>query len=173
VPADEATLVFTFSTPVTLDVVRKAITASPRIRSIGDGYLSGDGTEYKVTADLDTETDYKIKIGKLVDSFGQELAKPQVLAFRTGNALPRLSMERGIFALEATAKGYPVWSRNVGKFDLECAAIPKERIVTVLTTDRTTTRGAATTTTRTSTGNRSRSRRRSRATRPRARTSGA
>jgi uncharacterized protein YfaS (alpha-2-macroglobulin family) len=135
VPADEATLTITFSTPVTLEAARKAITATPRIRGIGEGYLSGDGTEYKVTADLDTETDYKVRIGKLVDTFGQELARSQTFEFRTGNALPRLSMERGIFALEASAKGYPVWSRNVGKFDLECAAIPKERIVQVLTTD--------------------------------------
>jgi uncharacterized protein YfaS (alpha-2-macroglobulin family) len=135
VPADEATLVFTFSTPVTLDVVRKAITSRPRIKNLSEGFLSGDGTEYKVTTDLDTETDYKITIGKMTDTFGQELAKPVVHEFRTGNALPRLSMERGIFAVEASAKGYPVWSRNVGKFDLECAAIPKERIVNVLTTD--------------------------------------
>lgn len=135
VPADEATLVVSFATPVSLEAVRKAITSSPRIKGLADGYLSGDGREYKVTTDLDTETDYKVKIGKLADTFGQELAKPAVYAFRTGSALPRLSMERGIYALEASAEGYPVWSRNVGKFQLECAAIPKERLVKVLTTD--------------------------------------
>jgi hypothetical protein len=135
VPADEATLVFTFSTPVTLDAARKAITSSPRIPNLRAGYLSGDGTEYKVTADLDTETDYTIRIAKLTDTFGQSLAKPVVHAFRTGNALPRISMERGIYALEASAKGYPVWTRNVGKFEVECGQVPKERLVKVLTTD--------------------------------------
>ena len=135
VPADEVTLVFTFSTPVTLEVARKAITSSPRIPNLRAGYLSGDGTEYKVTTDLETETDYTIRIAKLTDTFGQTLAKPVVHSFRTGNALPRISMERGIYALEAAAKGYPVWTRNVGKFEVECAAIPKERLVTVLTTD--------------------------------------
>ncbi|MDQ3298456.1 MAG: MG2 domain-containing protein [Myxococcota bacterium] len=135
VPADEATLTFTFTTPVALEVVRKAITSSPRISGLDAGYLSGDGTVYTVTADLDTETDYRVKISKLTDTFGQQLAKPHVHELRTGNALPRLSMERGIFALEASAKGYPLWSRNVGKFELECAAIPRDRIVQVLTTD--------------------------------------
>lgn len=46
-----------------------------------------------------------------------------------------LSMQRGIFALEASAKGYPVWSRNVGKLAIECAAIPRGKLVQLLTTD--------------------------------------
>ncbi|KAB2895748.1 MAG: hypothetical protein F9K40_15815, partial [Kofleriaceae bacterium] len=55
--------------------------------------------------------------------------------FRTGDARPRISMERGIYALEASAKGYPIWSRNVSRYDIECAAIPAAKLVEVLTTD--------------------------------------
>jgi len=135
VAADEVTLAFGFSTPVTLDAARKAVKSTPAIPGLDQGYLSGDGTEYRVTADLETETNYAITIDGLVDSFGQKLATPDTLSFRTGDARPRLSMERGIFALEASAKGYPVWSRNVGAFQLECAAIPKDKLVQVLTTD--------------------------------------
>jgi len=135
VAADEVTLTFGFSTPVALDVARKAITSRPAIPGLDQGYLSGDGMEYRVTADLDTETEYQIKIAGLVDTFGQKLPGEVTHAFRTGDARPRLSMERGIFALEAGAKGYPLWSRNVGTFELECAAIPRDKIVQVLTTD--------------------------------------
>ena len=135
VPADEVTISVKFSTAVALDGVRKAISSTPAIPGLDGGYLSGDGTEYKVTADLETTTDYAITLAPLADSFGQQLAKPTVHTFRTGDARPRLSMERGIFALEASAKGYPLWSRNVGSFELECAAISRDKLVQVLTTD--------------------------------------
>ncbi|HEV7555106.1 MAG TPA: MG2 domain-containing protein, partial [Kofleriaceae bacterium] len=135
VAADEVAITVTFSTPVTLDAARKAVTAKPAIANIDQGVLGNDGTEYTVTADLDAETDYTIAVGKLVDSFGQQLAAPASHSFKTGDARPRLSMERGIFALEAAAKGYPLWSRNVAHYDIECGAIPKDRLVQVLTTD--------------------------------------
>jgi len=135
IAADEVTLTVTFSTPVALDAVRKAVTSTPPIAGLDQGYLSGDGLEYNVTADLDVRTKYKVSIANLVDTYGQQLATPKVAEFKTGNARPRLSMERGIFALEASAKGYPVWSRNIGKYEVECAQIPKQRIVQVLTTD--------------------------------------
>ncbi|MBA3462920.1 MAG: hypothetical protein H0T46_23390 [Deltaproteobacteria bacterium] len=135
IAADDVTLSFQFSTPVTLDVVRNAVKSTPAIPGLDQGYLSGDGREYRVTADLETETDYHVVVAALTDTFGQKLAAPVDQSFRTGDARPRLSMERGIFALEATAKGYPVWSRNVGAFQLECAAIPRDKVVQVLTTD--------------------------------------
>src|SRR5690606_32466895 len=71
----------------------------------------------------------------LADAFGQQLATPHAHTFTTGDGRPRLSMERGIFALEASAKGYPVWSRNVARYELACAAIPKHRVVGLLTSD--------------------------------------
>src|SRR5262249_49269688 len=113
VMADEAQLTFTFTTPVTLDAARKAVSSTPAIPRLQQGDLSEDGTTYTVTTNLETQTDYKIKVAGLVDAFGQKLAKPYEHAFKTGDGRPRISMERGIFALEASAKGYPLWSRAV------------------------------------------------------------
>ena len=135
VAADEVALEFTFSTPVTLDAARKAISSTPAIPGLANGYLNDEGTEYRVTADLDAETRYTVKVAGLTDTFGQQLARPREASFKTGDARPRLAMERGIFALEASAKGYPLWSRNVGAYDVACAAIPKDRVVQTLTTE--------------------------------------
>ena len=135
IPADEVTLTVTFTTPVGLDAARAAVTSAPAIPGLDQGYLSGDGLEYHVTADLDTKTAYKVRVANVVDTFGQPLVKPSEHAFTTGDARPRISMERGIYALEASAKGYPLWSRNIGKYDVECAVIPKDKLVQVLTTD--------------------------------------
>lgn len=135
VAADEVNLSFTFSTPVTLDAVRKAIKSEPPIPNLEQGYLGDEGRTYQVTTDLDTHTRYKLTVTGLVDSFGQQLAADKVVEFRTGDARPRISMERGIYALEASAKGYPVWTRSIGAYQVECAAVPKERLVQVLTTD--------------------------------------
>lgn len=133
--ADEVTINITFATPVTLDAVRKAVSSTPAIPRLGQGYLSDEGTVYTVTTDLDAETPYTIKVAGLTDTFGQVLAKPYEHSFRTGDGRPRISMERGIFALEAIAKGYPLWSRAVNKLEVECAVIPKDRVVTLLTGD--------------------------------------
>jgi len=135
IPADQVGMTFTFSTPVELEAARKAIKSKPAIPGIERGYLSEDGTVYTVNADLDTQTSYSIEVAGLVDTFGQKQSKPAKHTFKTGDARPRLSMERGIYALEASAKGYPVWSRNIGKYEVECAQIPKDRIVQLLTTD--------------------------------------
>src|SRR5262249_39803377 len=71
----------------------------------------------------------------LTDVHGQALPKPYTHRFRTGDARPRISMERGIFALEASATGYPVWTRNVPDYEVECAAIPRDRLVALVTTE--------------------------------------
>ncbi len=133
--ADEVVMSFSFTTPVALENVRKAVHSKPAIRGLDQGYLSGDGKEYRVTANLEVTTDYEIDVKGLVDIFGQKLPTTITHGFRTGDAAPRLSMERGIFALEASAKGYPLWSRNVSTFQLECARVPRDKLVQVLTTD--------------------------------------
>lgn len=136
IPADEVQITVTFATPVALDAIRSAIQSTPPIRGLDTGYLDEDGTQYTVTADLDTETNYALTVaGTLTDTFGQKLGADYKHAFHTGDARPRLSMERGIFALEASAKGYPLWSRSVGKFAVQCGAIPRDKLVQVLTTD--------------------------------------
>ncbi len=135
VAADEVSISVTFTTPVALDAARKALSSVPAIPRLQQGDLSGDGTTYTVTTDLDAQTAYRIKVAGLVDTFGQKLARPHEHTFKTGDGRPRVSMERGIYALEASAKGYPIWTRNISKLELECAAIPKDRVAQVLTGD--------------------------------------
>ena len=135
VPADQVTIAVAFSTPVTLDAARKAVSSVPPIAGLDQGYLSGDGTGYQVTVDLDSHTAYRVTVDKLVDTFGQALAAPAHADLKTGDARARLSMQRGIFALEASAKGYPLWSRNIKKFSIDCAQVPKAKLVQLLTTD--------------------------------------
>jgi uncharacterized protein YfaS (alpha-2-macroglobulin family) len=135
VPADEVAIEIELSSPVDLAAIRAAVHSVPEIAGLDAGYLDGSGTTYKVVADLDTETDYRIEVRELTDRYGDKLAGVSAHEFRTGDARPRISMERGLFALEASAKGYPVWSRNLPTYDVTCAAIPKASIVKLLTTD--------------------------------------
>jgi len=135
VAADEVSLEVVFSTPVPLEAARKAITSEPKIPGLDLGWLDGGGTRYRVTTDLEVETEYRVKVRDLVDGHGQHLTAPFEHTFRTGDARPRISMERGIYALEASAKGYPIWSRNVSRYEVECASIPTAKLVEVLTTD--------------------------------------
>jgi hypothetical protein len=133
VPADEVALTVTFSTPVELDTARKAVTSTRRSRP-RSGLPRRRWRELSRHRRLDTMTEYEAPVANITE-FGQPLAKPYETKFKTGDARPRISMERGIYALEASAKGYPLWSRNIGKYEVECATIPKERLVAVLTTD--------------------------------------
>ena len=135
VAADEVTIEIQFSTAVALEAARAAVTATPAIPGIDQGLLDASGKRYKVTADLDTDTDYQVSIKSLIDVHGQKLTAPFSHSFHTGDARPRISMERGIYALEASAHGYPVWTRNVKSYDIACAAIPKDRLVKLLTTE--------------------------------------
>ena len=135
VPADEVAIEIELTSPVTLDAIRAAVKSDPEIPGLAGGYLDGSGKLYRVVADLDTETDYAIEVAGLVDIHGDKLAVPGEHSFRTGDAQPRISMERGLYALEASAKGYPVWTRNVPSYEIECASIPKGKLVQLLTTD--------------------------------------
>lgn len=134
VPADDVEIEFTFSTPVTLDEIRANLKAKPRIVSLDQGWLDRSGTTYKATATLKSLTKYKITLsGDIKDRFGQTLGQEKVLKFKTGSARPRLSLETGIYALEASAPGYPVWSRNVSTVNVKCANVPKSKVVKLLT----------------------------------------
>lgn len=134
VSADDVAIEIEFTTPVDLETVRKSLRARPRISGLDQGWLDSSGTTYKVVANLESMTSYKITVSKtLGDTFGQTLGKPFQMAFRTGTARPRLSMETGIYAVETSSAGYPVWTRNVADFDIECAAIPRSKVVKLLT----------------------------------------
>ena len=134
IPADEVAIEVVFSTPVQLDALRSVIRSSPAIPEIAQGWLDKSGTRYRINADLKTETEYTISVGKtLTDVFGQTLAKQSTHEFETGNANPRLTLETGIYAVELAAKGYPVWTRNLKKFQLQCAEVPSHGLVKLLT----------------------------------------
>lgn len=135
VAADAVEITLSFSTSVELEAARKAITAVPAIPGLDKGWLSNDDTVYRATVDLAATTTYELKVGALVDRFGQKLAAPYSHFFTSGKPQPRISMERGIYAVEASAFGYPVWTRNVSRVDVECAAIPKDKLVALLTSD--------------------------------------
>jgi uncharacterized protein YfaS (alpha-2-macroglobulin family) len=137
VTPDDLTLALGFSTPVDSAELNKYVRITPKHRALSREWLSRNETLRELTASLEADTTYSLEIdGKLRDRFGQKLGKTRKLSFVTTDASPSLSMENGIFAIEAEqvaqAKGYPLWSRNVDEFSLECAFVPKGRIVALL-----------------------------------------
>ncbi len=136
IPADEVGITIDFATPVALKALRQALVIHPPARGLRRGWMNGDQTRYKAVLNLKTSTRYTIRVSKgLRDIHGQRLNKHRRFSFLTGNAKPRLVFEKGIYALEAAGAGYPVWTRNLKRFEVECAPVPKRRIVQVLTSD--------------------------------------
>ena len=136
VPADDVDIKIEFATPVDLEAVKKHLKAKPAIPGLTRGALDADGTTYQVTVNFEVQTAYHISVeAGLTDVFGQKLAKAVSHDFHTGDARPRISLETGIYALEPSMGGYPVWTRSVGTFSVECAAVPRSKIAKVLTTE--------------------------------------
>ena len=136
VPADDVDLEIKFATPVDLEALKKHLKARPAIPGLTRGALDADGTTYQVNVNFEVQTDYHLSIeAGLTDVFGQKLAKAVSHDFHTGDARPRISLETGIFAVEPSMAGYPVWTRSVGTFSVECAAVPRSKIAKVLTTE--------------------------------------
>ncbi len=134
VPADEVNFQIHLSTPVSLDAIRAALKIHPAVPGFDNGWLDKTGTVYRVTADLKTQTNYELTLKKgLTDIYGQKLAADSVHSFHTGDAKPRLVVQTGIYAVEPASGGYPVWTRNVKKFDVSCAAVPAKQVVALLT----------------------------------------
>ncbi|MEO6953096.1 MAG: MG2 domain-containing protein [Polyangia bacterium] len=134
VAPNDAKITIQFSTPMDLDEVRKSIHIEPAAEAIHHGSLDAEQTTYTSVMDLEVGADYKVTVdGTLKDRFGQKLDKDLVFTFHTGDATPKISMETGIFAVEGSAEGYPVWSRNVNRMDVECAAVDRKAIVPLLT----------------------------------------
>ena len=134
VPSDEVPVTLSFSTPVKLAAVRAAISMRPWARGIQRGTLDSSGTRYTALLDLKVTTRYSIHLDRrLRDVHGQRLGRWLRYAFTTSDASPRMTLERGIYALESSREGYPVWTRNVRGFQVECARVPEKRIVRLLT----------------------------------------
>lgn len=135
VPADEVSIEIAFANPVNLDDVRAHVSMTPATPGIADGWLDGGSMRYRITLNLETTTEYTLRVGQgLKDAFGQALPAAAEHTFTTSDARPRISMETGIYALETVATGYPLWSRNVSSYDVECARVGKNQVTKVLTT---------------------------------------
>jgi uncharacterized protein YfaS (alpha-2-macroglobulin family) len=135
VPADDVSIEIGFANPVTLEDVRQHVSMEPKTPGIAEGWLDGDGMRYRVTLNLETTTEYEIRVAQaLKDMHGQVLPGAVEHTFTTSDARPRISMETGIYALETVATGYPLWSRNVASYDVECARVSKNQVTKVLTT---------------------------------------
>ncbi len=134
--SDEVNIEIEFSTPVDGEKLKKVLRSRPKIAGLDKGTLDLDGTRYRVMVDLKSSTDYKVSFGKpLTDIFSQSLGDKFTRSFTTGQARPRLVMETGIFAVETANKGgaYPVWTKNLSRFDVTCARVPKRKVVGLLT----------------------------------------
>ncbi len=136
VAADDVKIELSFSTPVKLGAVQRAIRIHPYVGRVKQGWLSADGTRYTVELNLATSTQYTLALERgMIDLHGQRLESPFRSSFKTGDASPRLTFEKGIYALEASAPGYPVWTRNLSRFEVECASVPRARVAQLLTSD--------------------------------------
>jgi alpha-2-macroglobulin len=134
--SDEVEIRIGFATPVSADALRAHLESQPAIAGLERGSLDASGTEFRAIVDLESETAYAFRLrGDLADVYGQKLGEDRRFAFRTGVARPRLEMETGIFAVEALNRNgaYPVWTRNLKKFDVDCAMVPERAIVGLLT----------------------------------------
>ncbi len=133
---DELELTVTTTTPIEIEELGKYVQLKPSVAGLRDAWVSDDEREgtYKATVSLEAQTEYTLSVvNGLPDRYGQTLSEGMKVAFRTADARPSVKLETGIYALESHAKGYPLWSRNVDDLELQCAAIPKERIVALLT----------------------------------------
>ena len=134
IPSDEVPVTVQFSTPVKLDAVRRAVSIRPWARGIQRGTLDPTGTRYTAVLDLKVTTRYSVSIDRqLQDAHGQRLGRWMKYTFTTTDASARMTLERGIYALESSQEGYPVWTRNVRGFQVECARVPHKRVVRLLT----------------------------------------
>lgn len=135
VPPDELSIELSFNNPVDLDSLRAHLSMEPEQPGVRNGWMDSDGTRYRVNLNLETTTRYTLRVAEgLKDIYGQALPGAVEHSFTTSDAQPRISMETGIYALESSAAGYPVWTRNVGTYEVTCARVPKQRASSVLTT---------------------------------------
>jgi uncharacterized protein YfaS (alpha-2-macroglobulin family) len=133
-PPDDLTLALTFSTPIDRAQLSKHVHITPDHPALHREWLERNQTRNELTASFEADTNYTLRIdGELRDRFGQKLGKALTISFNTSDATPSLSFTSGIFAVEADALGYPLWSRNVEEFALTCAYVPKQNLVKVLT----------------------------------------
>jgi hypothetical protein len=135
VTPDELELLVETATPVDRESLARHVTLHPDIPGFSTGWVQQDERTFTQTLNLEAATDYELRFAQgLTDRFGQRLASATNVAFRTTDASPRLYLETGIFAVEAESPGFPVYTRNLSEFRVQCAFIPKNEIPRMLTT---------------------------------------
>ncbi len=133
-PPGDVPIEVVFSTPVSAPEIRKHIHITPAVAGVSKGWVYNSGKRYKATLRLKGNTRYTVTVnGTLKDQFGQLLGTKKSFSFKTGKPRALLQMERGIYALEAGSAGYPVWTRNMRRFSVECAPVSKDQLVKVIT----------------------------------------
>jgi uncharacterized protein YfaS (alpha-2-macroglobulin family) len=134
VSADEQEILIELSNPVMLHDVSRHLTSEPKIASLTEGWVE-DGRKYHVRVNLEPGTFYTVRLSAGVrDQFGQELKKEgeYSFSFTAGDAKPRLSMEAGTFAVEASWPRYSIWTRNLTHVDVQAARVPEDKLSAVL-----------------------------------------
>ena len=131
---DDVSLQVRFSTPIAREGgAPLPITIEPKVEGYPEhAWGHADLVTYDVRS-LTPNTDYKIQVAAGVkDQFGQTLAGAHIAHFRTGNASPRLDVQTGSWAVEATRSTFPVWARNLTKIDVEIVAVPEAKLPDLL-----------------------------------------
>ncbi len=118
----------TFSTPVREAAIRAALSSTPAIPNLGDGWLSNNGQTYNVAGKFKGFTDYQVTVAGLVDIFDQKLAAPETFSFKVSDAHPALSIATGTSVIEAGNSQFPIWARNVGSYTVNCATVAPSKL---------------------------------------------
>ena len=133
-PPGDVPIEVSFSTPVAAPEIRKHIRISPAVDGVDKGWVYRSGKRYKATVRLKGNTRYTVTVAAaLKDQFGQPLGRTRSYTFKTGKPRATLQMQRGIYAVEASSAGYPVWTRSMRRFEVECAPVTKSQLVKVIT----------------------------------------
>jgi uncharacterized protein YfaS (alpha-2-macroglobulin family) len=126
---DHVEIAVKFSTPLDGKDVVQAVKIEPAVEGFPEhAAIVGDHVTFSARA-LQANTRYTITVEPgLVDRFGQKLAGRHVASFGTGDGTPRLDVATGAWVVEASRSGYPVWSRNLTKIEVDVAQVPEGKL---------------------------------------------
>jgi alpha-2-macroglobulin len=136
VAADDVVVQVSFANPVPHDQVSQHVAlARADGKKVRLAFSTNvEGRIHSAKVDLESGERYVLTVkGALRDAFDQKLGKDAAHDFFVGDASPRLSLKRGIFAVEIASGRYPVWTRNLSHFDVTCARVPEARYTALLT----------------------------------------
>ncbi len=135
IPPEGNRIKIIFSTPVSRDEFNSNIHMylNGQVLNSDNFESSDDGRIFKWNTYLEALSNYKIVIKKEVkDIFKRVLDKNIIIKFKTTDAPPELDIQKGIYAIEDSGRGYQLWSRNVSSVKLTCAKINPDKIATII-----------------------------------------